>query len=574
MAMSDIPAQDSASDRLGRYLVDSGRIQTATLERALRVGATTGEPLAGLLLKLGLLSERDLADALAQVHGAPRIDADGFPESPIDDSAFTPRFLRESRVLPLRKTPAGLDVAMADPSDDFALKAVSLVAGLPARPYVAVATELDQALERLYGQDGLAADDADPDMDGDGALNEDIETDIERLRDLASEAPVVRLVNRMISDAIARRASDIHLEPYESRLRLRYRVDGVLQDGDSPPSNLRAAIISRIKIMARLNIAERRLPQDGRIKIAVRGSSIDLRVSTLPSMHGEGVVLRVLDRDSVTLDFEALGIVGKTQERLLDALEQPNGIFLVTGPTGSGKTTTLYAALSRLNSAESKIITVEDPVEYQLEGVNQIQVKPDIGLTFAHALRSILRQDPDIILVGEIRDLDTAEIAAQAALTGHLVLSTLHTNSAAASITRLLDMGVADYLVTATLNGIAAQRLVRRLCPDCKTPYRVDDALAAHLGLDRIAPDNKRQLYKAAGCDSCAGTGYRGRLAIMEILIVDDTVRRLVIKGGEARDIHKAACAAGMRSLYDDGLQKAARGETSLEEILRVTREG
>ena len=571
--MTSDPATASDSERLGAYLLDSGKLQPATLERARRVGASTSEPLSGLLLKLGLLSERDLADALAHVHDLPRVETDAFPAEPVDDGAFTSRFLRDSRVLPLKKTADGLDVAMVDPADAFALKAVSLVAGLPVRPHVAVATELDQALERLYGQDGVTSDGQETDMDDDAALDQDIETDIERLRDLASEAPVVRLVNRMISDAIARRASDIHLEPYESRLRLRYRVDGVLQDGDSPPANLRAAIISRIKIMARLNIAERRLPQDGRIKIAVRGSSIDLRVSTLPSMHGEGVVLRVLDRDSVTLDFDALGIVGAPQDRLRDALERPNGIFLITGPTGSGKTTTLYAALSRLNTSESKIITVEDPVEYQLEGVNQTQVKPDIGLTFAHSLRSILRQDPDIVLIGEIRDLETAEIAAQAALTGHLVLSTLHTNSAAASITRLLDMGVEDYLVSATLNGIAAQRLVRRLCPECKSPHQVDDAMATHLGLDRIAPDTPRRLHKAVGCDACNGTGYRGRLAILEILIVDDAVRRLVIKGGDAREIHKAACAAGMRSLYEDGMHKAAAGETSLEEVLRVTRD-
>ncbi|RMD89920.1 MAG: type II secretion system protein GspE, partial [Alphaproteobacteria bacterium] len=446
--------------------------------------------------------------------------------------------------------------------------AIRLATGRTVRPRVAIPTEFEHAFDRLYG--GAAAEPVAEETELGG--DEGLETDIERLRDLASEAPVVRLVNRMIAAAIERRASDIHLEPFENRLRLRYRIDGVLTEGDPPPFRLRAAIVSRIKIMARLDIAERRLPQDGRIKIVVRGTPVDLRVSTLPSLYGEGVVLRVLDRESIALDFAALGIDGAALERFLAALDRPNGIFLVTGPTGSGKTTTLYAALSRLNEVGRKIITVEDPVEYQLDGVNQIQVRPSIGLGFADVLRSILRHDPDIVLVGEIRDLETAEIAAQAALTGHLVLSTLHTNSAAASITRLLDMGVEDYLVTATVNGVAAQRLVRRLCESCRTSYEPDAALATHLGLERLAQAPFR-LWRAGGCEACNGTGYFGRTSLLETLIVDDEIRRIILKGGDAEAVGRAARAAGMRTLYEDGVAKALAGITSIEEVLRVTRD-
>lgn len=570
--MVDQPADNRGRDEmLAAHLLKAGRLQPETLERTRRVGASTGESLAGLLLKLGLLAERDLAQALAEVHGCRVVPAEEFPDSPIATETLSPRFLRDSRVLPLALHDNGLDLAMADPGDAYVRAAIELASGRPVAPQAAIPTEIEQAIDRLYGQgEDTAAADADGAMDQ--AIDEALETDIERLRDLASEAPVVRLVNRIIADAVERRASDIHLEPFESELKLRYRIDGVLQAGESPPARLKAAVVSRIKIMAKLNIAERRLPQDGRMKIALRGAQIDLRVSTLPSLYGEGVVLRILDREAVSLDFGALGIGGSSLDRLLAGLERPNGIFLVTGPTGSGKTTTLYAALARLNGVEQKIITVEDPVEYQLDGVNQIQVKPSIGLTFASALRSILRHDPDIVLIGEIRDLETAQIAAQAALTGHLVLSTLHTNSATGSVTRLLDMGVEDYLVTATVNGVAAQRLVRRLCDSCKSPYAPDSALAEHLGLSSAASRDIR-LYRPAGCAACNETGYRGRTAIMETLVMDDRLRRIVIERGDASAVHRAAVEAGMQTLYADGLEKALAGLTSIEEVLRVTRE-
>ena len=555
---------------LGTTLVESGRLASASLARAQRAAAASGEALPAVLLKLGLLSERDLAEALAELYRLPRVAPEDYPAEALFADRLSLRFLRESRVLPLALDETGLHLAMADPGDRFACEALALVAEAPVHPRVAVPAELEQAIERLYApeapavgaQAGAAA----------SALDDGEETDIARLKDEASEAPVIRLVNRIIAEAIEGRASDIHLEPFEARLRLRYRIDGILREADPPPARLRAAIVSRIKIMAGLDIAERRLPQDGRIKLAVRGTPVDLRISTLPALHGESVVLRILDQDSVRLDFAALGIDGENRARLMSVLDRPNGIFLVTGPTGSGKTTTLYAALVGLNRNESKIITVEDPVEYQLDGVNQIQVKPDIGLDFAQVLRAILRQDPDIILVGEIRDLETAQIAAQAALTGHLVLSTLHTNTAAASVTRLMDMGVEDYLVTATLNGVAAQRLVRRLCPDCRVPRTPPQELARELGLSEAGAPPPT-IYDPGGCAACNQTGYHGRTSLLETLVLDDDLRRAILQRCDARELHRRAIEGGLRSLYQDGLQKVRAGLTSVDEVLRVTRD-
>jgi general secretion pathway protein E len=354
---------------------------------------------------------------------------------------------------------------------------------------------------------------------------------------------------------------------------VRYRIDGMLREVEPPPGRFRAAIVSRIKIMARLNIAERRLPQDGRIKLAVRGTPIDLRIATVPTMHGECVVLRLLNREGVRLDFAALGLGGRNLEVYLDALERPHGILLVTGPTGSGKTTTLYASLVRLNTPERKILTVEDPVEYQLDGINQIQVKQSIGLGFPNVLRSLLRHDPDIIMVGEIRDVETAEIAVQAALTGHLVLSTLHTNNAVSSITRLLDMGVQDYLLTSTVTGVAAQRLVRTLCPHCREPYPALPELVKQLGLQRFTGTAEISLCRPRGCDECLGTGYFGRTTIFETLIMSDAIRRLVLRHAESGELQRAAVEEGMRTMYEDGMIKALAGDTTIEEVLKVTRE-
>jgi general secretion pathway protein E len=374
--------------------------------------------------------------------------------------------------------------------------------------------------------------------------------------------------------AVDIRASDIHLEPFESHLKIRYRVDGVLRELEAQPAASAAAIISRIKIMAGLNIAERRLPQDGRHKFRVAGEMIDLRISTVPTVYGESVVLRLLRREGAALDFGPLGYGADIERALRRVLDLPHGILLVTGPTGSGKSTTLYAALRHLNTAERKIITVEDPVEYNIEGVNQIQVKPQIGLTFANALRSIVRQDPDVIMIGEMRDTETAKIAVQSALTGHLVLSTLHTNDAAGSITRMLDMGVEDYLLASTVNAVMAQRLVRNLCPACREPYAPAPEEARHWRLERFTSGGEPVLHRAVGCEQCDGIGYRGRSAIVELLVMSEPIRRLVLAHAEAGQIAQQAAAEGTRSMFEDGLAKALAGKTTVEEVLRVTQEG
>jgi general secretion pathway protein E len=419
----------------------------------------------------------------------------------------------------------------------------------------------------------MAPGSGDPDILDETASGEaTAEEDAERLKDLASEAPVIRLVNQLIARAVETHASDVHLEPFPDRLRVRYRYDGVLHEVEPPPARLQAAVISRIKIMARLDIAERRLPQDGRIKLTVRGHDIDFRVSTIPSLHGETVVLRVLDRTAVEFDYDRLGFPADIRQGIQRCLDLPNGMVLVTGPTGSGKTTTLYTGLLKLNTVARKIVTVEDPIEYQLTGINQIQVKPQIGLNFASLLRSILRQDPDVIMIGEIRDLETAQIAVQAALTGHLVLSTLHTNSAAATVTRLRDMGLEDYLLTATLKGVLAQRLVRRLCSACKEPVQASGELIERFALYRLAGSGDIMLYRPVGCPECRGTGYRGRRAIGELLLPSRTVDRLIFERADDMAIERAAVADGMRPMFDGGLLAVVEGETTIEEVVRCIR--
>jgi general secretion pathway protein E len=553
--------------QLVEALIESGRLERRGLDRALRLRTGTGEDLISLLPRLGLVSERDLAEILAQQLGLPLLGARDYPAAPVLKDRIGARFLRDSRVVPLEADDDHLTLAMANPLDRFAINAVRLITGREVKPAVAVPAELDVAIDRLYGRDQVA-----PHLDDDSAAPEDDTMDADRLKDLASEMPVIRLVNQLIFGAIDQRASDIHIEPFEDRLRLRYRVDGVLREIESLPFRLRAAIVSRIKIMARLNIAERRLPQDGRITLSVRGVPVDLRVATTPTMHGESVVMRLLHRDSLRLDFAALGMHGHSLHAYLGILERPHGIVLVTGPTGSGKTTTLYASLVRLNTPERKILSVEDPIEYELDGINQIQVKPAIGLDFASVLRSSLRHDPDIMMVGEIRDLETAEIAIQAALTGHLVLSTLHTNGAAPSIARLLDMGVRDYLLTSTMNGAAAQRLVRTLCRHCREPFRPMPELIERLGLGRFADESEITLHRPRGCAECGGTGYYGRTSIFEVLVVDDAIRKLILRHAEAGELHRVAVGQGMRTMYDEGMMKALSGETTVEEVLKVAR--
>jgi general secretion pathway protein E len=433
------------------------------------------------------------------------------------------------------------------------------------RVEVAVPIELDAALNRLYPDKTAAPVTED-------ATEAPLESDTERLKDLASEAPVIRLVNQLIASAVETHASDIHIEPFEDRLRVRYRYDGLLQETESPPPRLAAAITSRIKIMARLDIGERRLPQDGRIKLAVRGQEVDFRVSTIPSLHGEIVVLRILDRAAVALDFSRLGLSPAVVRKFSTGLAQPNGVVLVTGPTGSGKTTTLYTGLLALNTATRKIVTVEDPIEYQLRGINQIQVHSQIGLSFAHLLRSILRQDPDVIMVGEIRDPETAQIAVQAALTGHLVLSTLHTNSAVSAVTRLRDMGVEDYLMTAVLRGVLAQRLVRRLCLTCRRAAPASPELVRRFALDRRCGGGTITLHHPVGCADCRHTGYRGRVAIAEFLELTSEIEQLVFARADQSKIEQAAVVGGMVPMFEAGLAAALAGETTIEELVRSIR--
>ena len=559
---------DSDQSDFGRYLVDNGKLADAALERAERARADEGERLEVVLTRLGLISERDLAQALATFLDIPLATPGEFPDAPILENKLGRKFLRERHLIPIEDRADAIVVAMAYPLDGYATDAVRFAVGKQVLRKVAVPTDLDAAFERLYG-DGKSAIRQIVDNTKD-RTSETRDDDVDRLKDIASEAPVIRLVNLLIARAVEAHASDIHIEPTASELRVRYQIDGVLQQVESPPQRLSSAVISRIKIMAKLNIAERRLPQDGRIGIAVRGKDIDLRVAISPTIHGERVTLRILDREHVKLDFAALGFDDRVAGTLRSILNKPYGIFLVTGPTGSGKTTTLYAALLELNKIDTNILTIEDPVEYQLPGVNQVQVKPQIGLTFANALRSFLRQDPDIMMVGEIRDLDTAQIAVQAALTGHLILSTVHTNDAASTITRLLDMGIEDYLLTSTVNGIAAQRLVRTLCPACREEYEPMPELIEKLQLPTTAA--RSTLHRAVGCAECNGTGYRGRSSIVEILAMTDEIRHAVLKSADAGRLHALAVESGMQTMYAHGLGKALAGVTSIEEVLRVTR--
>ena len=554
---------------LGHLLVAQQKLTEADLQRARRVQDGSGEPLDILLVKLGLVSERDLAEALAAQLQLPLVRPADYPDTPVLDREVSPRFFKDARAIPLAEEAQGLVVALANPTDEYVLGALRLATGKAILPRVAIPSELEVAFERLYGSGRSAMGQI---VDSIG-LADDLtdEEQIQHLKDLASEAPVIRLVNLMIARAVESRASDIHIEAFENRLKVRYRVDGVLREVESPPSRLSAAVISRIKIMAKLNIAERRLPQDGRIQLRAQGKEIDLRVSTVPTLWGESVVMRILDKASVVLDFEVLGFSPTMLKRFRQVLDLPHGILLVTGPTGSGKTTTLYTALQTLNTPERKILTVEDPVEYQLEGINQIQAKPQINLTFASALRAIVRQDPDVIMIGEMRDLETAGIAVQSALTGHLVLSTLHTNDAAGSVTRLLDMGVDDYLLTSTISGILAQRLVRLLCRHCRQPYPALPELVEELRLQRFSDSPAITLYQPVGCEHCGGTGYRGRAAIMEFLVMSDALRRLVLKHADAGQLQAEAQREGMDTMYEDGLRKAVAGLTTIEEVLRVT---
>jgi general secretion pathway protein E len=548
-------------ETLARTLAARG-CDPRALDRGRRVAADSGQRLDAVLLQLGLITERQLAEAAAALLGTPVVTPDEYPAAlPDCAAAVSRRFLRDARAVPLSDADGILTVALADPLDTFTPAALAAATGRRVSVAAAVPVELEAALNRLLPEASQA-----PETSEDGTP---LEEDTERLKDLASEAPVIRLVSQIIGRAVEMGASDIHIEPFEDLLRVRYRLDGELHEAESPPRRLSAAITSRVKIMAKLDIAERRLPQDGRIRLAVRGQDIDFRVSTVATMYGESVVLRVLDRGTVTFDWQHLGLAPAVVRRLTTSLERKDGIVLVTGPTGSGKTTTLYTALLALNSVNRKIVTIEDPIEYHLHGINQIQVQPAIGLTFARLLSWILRQDPNIIMVGEIRNLETAQTAIQAALTGHLVLSTLHTNSSAASITRLRDMGVEDYQIAAVIRGVMAQRLVRRLCLACRRPAPAEPELVRRFNLDQYHQGQKLTLFRPVGCPACRGTGYWGRLAIAEFLEPDDAVRKLIFSRADHADIERSAIAGGMVPMFRAGIEAALAGETTIEEVSR-----
>ncbi|MEJ2114588.1 MAG: type II secretion system ATPase GspE [Gammaproteobacteria bacterium] len=549
------------------YLQRSEKLRESDLSRIKRMQEETPDvSFVSMLNRLGAVSDKDIAQALADMLELPIVEREDYPTEAVLNGSISFRFLKENSSIPLNQLEDKVVLAMADPLDQNVIDAVRIATGKSIEVRIGTLSDIDEAINQISGLDSSKMDQIVDEVN----VDEISDDELDHLKDLASEAPVIRLVNLIIQRAAEQGASDIHIEPFEGNLKVRYRIDGVLQEVESPPRQFAAAIISRIKIMAKLNIAERRLPQDGRIRSRIQGREYDMRISTVPTMHGESVVMRLLNQESVVLDFKALGFQQHDHDKFIQALRQPHGMILLTGPTGSGKTTTLYTALSLLNEPHRKIITVEDPVEYQLEGINQIQAKASIGLTFANALRSIVRQDPDVIMVGEMRDLETAEICVQSALTGHLVLSTLHTNDSVSSITRLMEMGVEDYLLTSTLNVVIAQRLVRVLCEECKTKTELPSNLKEEM---RTIQAGGHMYVSEGGCEACHYTGYKGRITIIEMLIITDEIRKLILEHADAVTLAAAASQQGMRTMYQDGLQKVAQGLTTLEEILRVTQD-
>ena len=542
--------------RLGEILIEKRLITQEDLDRALELQRERGDKLGKILVDLGFVANRDVLASLSEQLQVPLLTIEGPPAISPETESLSPKFLRQFRCLPVALRDHTVLLAMADPLDFETRATVASCTGLAVEAGIAPEQEILDAIDKFYGQTSKNETEVTTPI-GDTE-------DLEHLRDMASEAPVIRLVNAMIAQAVEKRASDIHIEPFEKEFRVRYRIDGVLVSQEPPPREFKAAIISRVKLMARLNIAERRLPQDGRIKIKTLGREVDLRVSTLPTLYGESVVMRLLDRSAGDFyDLERLGFDQHMLSRMEYYTSLPHGIFMVTGPTGSGKSTTLYSALKRINQSDKKIITIEDPVEYQMDGINQIHVNPQIGLTFAAGLRHIVRQDPDVIMVGEIRDRETADIAIRAALTGHFVYSTLHTNDAPSAISRLTDMGVENYLITSSLVSVLAQRLVRVICKDCKQSAGT-----------RITPDGETiEVFRGAGCETCFGTGFRGRIGIFELMELDEELRGAIMRNEDASKITNLARRHGMRNLREDGWLKVRHGVSTAEEVMRVTQE-
>jgi general secretion pathway protein E len=507
---------------------------------------------------LGFIATRDVLAALSEQLAVPLATLDGPPPSAPEIEGLSPRFMRQCHFIPVALDDSAVTLAMADPLDFETISAVRGFCGLKVKTQLAAEQEILDSIDKYYGESEQ------PQAFGAELESAEAGENLEHLRDMASEAPVIRLVNAMIAQAVEKRASDIHIEPFEKEFRVRYRIDGVLLNQEAPPRELKAAIVSRLKLMAKLNIAERRLPQDGRIKLKILGREVDLRVSTLPTLFGESLVMRLLDRSTGEFyDLRRLGFDNHMLSRMEHYTELPHGIFLVTGPTGSGKSTTLYSALKRINIPDKKIITIEDPVEYQMDGINQIHVNPAIGLTFAAGLRHIVRQDPDVIMVGEIRDRETADIAIRAALTGHFVYSSLHTNDAPSAITRLTDMGVEGYLITSSLVGVLAQRLVRVICRHCKVSAGT-----------AITPEGETiETFRGSGCEQCSGSGYTGRMGIFELMDLNDEIRKRIMSNEDASQITAAARRNGMRNLREDGWMKVQDGVTTVQELMRVTQE-
>ncbi len=559
-------------DKLGDILVREGLITLEQLKKALQEQKSSGMRLGYTLVKLGFIEETEVTKMLARQYRMPAVDLSRFEVDPKILKLLPPDIATKHVVLPLKREGRTLTVAIADPNNVAAIEDIKFITRCDVFPVIAGEYTLRNAIDRYYQQSDaqlqslLKSVEAEEDLE----VVEDQEDEDVKATDLADDAPVVKLINGLLTDAVKRGASDIHIEPFEHEMRVRYRVDGALHEVMKPPVKMRAALTSRVKIMAQLNIAERRVPQDGRIKLKMGTRVIDFRVSTLPVLFGEKIVLRILDKGNLTLDLATFGFEPKAQADLLKAILNPYGMVLVTGPTGSGKTTTLYSALSKINTIDVNIMTAEDPVEYNLMGINQVLVRNEVGMTFAAALKAFLRQDPNIIMVGEIRDLETGSIAIKAALTGHLVLSTLHTNDAPSTITRMVDMGIEPFNVASAVNLIVAQRLVRRICKDCKQQHEYTSEEMHAFGIDK----KEGPFSKGAGCDTCAGTGYKGRQGLYEVMALSSPLRRGILKGGSTEELRDIAVQEGMLTLRMDGMVKVKKGVTTLEEVVKETAAG
>jgi len=561
------------STKIGAILLSENLITEEQLQKAIEIQKKEGGRLGSILVKLGYVDEVKIAEFLSQQYGVPFVDLKSKQIDPKILSLIPKDLCKKYMVVPFDRAGNTLHVAIVDPSNAYALEDLRFITGYTIKPYVAVESTISQILEAESTTDLAMGSIIEESFELEDLEFEEIsdkEVSIDALKKEVEDTPIVKLVNYILHEAIKRGASDIHVEPYEKDFRVRLRVDGVLYDLIKPPRNIKDAVISRLKILAELDIAEKRLPQDGRIKLRLPNKTVDMRVSTLPVLFGEKVVLRLLDKSNLQLDLEKLGFEPTSLERFIKGIESPYGMVLVTGPTGSGKSTTLYSALSRLNKVDVNIMTAEDPVEYNLFGINQVQIKDEIGLNFAAALRSFLRQDPDIIMVGEIRDYETAEIAIKAALTGHLVLSTLHTNDAPSTINRLLNMGIEPFLVASSTVVILAQRLARRICSKCSEKVRIPAEALLSVGFRKDEIDSFVPM-KGKGCDACGGTGYKGRLALYEVMTVSEGIRELILRGANANELKRAAVEEGMITLRRSGIEKIKKGITTLEEVVRVT---